>query len=63
MAIATARLLQVCAVHDDCFKPPAGQLVNGGFGIGAKLHADFQFTQHPAQHTHDFFVGAKNQRL
>ena len=54
---------QVCAVHDDCLKPPAGQLVNGGFGIGAKLHADFQFTKHPAQHAHDFFVGTKNQRL
>jgi hypothetical protein len=50
---------RVCAVHDDCFKPPAGQLVNGGFGIGAKLHADFQFTQHPAQHTHDFSSAQK----
>ena len=53
----------VCTVHNDCFKPPAGQFLNGGFGIGALLHADFQLTQHPPQHAHDFLVCTENERL
>ena len=51
------------AVHDDGLKPPAGQSVNGGFGVGAKLQADFQLTQYPAQYAYDLLVGTKNQRL
>src|SRR5882724_11488363 len=54
---------RVCAIHNDCFKPPAGQFVNGGFGIGAKLHTDFQLTQYPPQNANNLLVGTKNQRL
>src|SRR6185295_1049955 len=54
---------RVCTVHDDCFKPSAGQFVNGGFGIGTKLHTDFQLTQYPPQDANDLLVGTKTQRL
>ncbi len=52
----------VCAVHNDCFKPSAGEFVNGGFGVGAQLHADFQFTQNPPQYAYDLVVGTENER-
>jgi hypothetical protein len=50
------------AVHNDCLEPSAGQLVNGGFGITAQLHADLQLTQNPSQYAYDLVVSAENKR-